>query len=92
MKPTTLPQHFYTHVDKHGRIVIPAELREQLGLQPGAEVSLTVRDDRLTIENVKRAIHRMRGIGLKIKPELAGLSIVDEFIADRREEAKREMD
>jgi AbrB family looped-hinge helix DNA binding protein len=32
-------------IDKAGRVVIPAAIREQLGLEPGTELELTVTDD-----------------------------------------------
>ena len=90
MKAVALPKFSYTTVDKHGRIVIPAEIRAELGLEPGEEVSLLVVNGRLQIRNVGRAIEEQVGIGLRMHPELAGLSIVDEFIAEKRAEAERE--
>lgn len=90
MKSIRLPKFSYTTVDKHGRIVIPAEIRTELGLDPGEEVSLLVVDGRLQIRNVGRAIQDQVGIGLRMHPELAGNSVVDEFIAEKRAEAERE--
>lgn len=37
-------------VDTKGRIVIPSEVREQLGLQPGSEVAVSVTSDRAIVE------------------------------------------
>jgi AbrB family looped-hinge helix DNA binding protein len=90
MEKMGLPKYVYTHVDKHGRIVIPADMRAELGLDPGEEVSLQIKDGRLQVRNVKRAIREHVGIGLRMHPELAGQSIVDEFIAEKRAEAERE--
>jgi AbrB family looped-hinge helix DNA binding protein len=43
-----------------GRVVIPAEFRRQLDLQPGAEVILDVTDGDLRIRSLRRAIERAR--------------------------------
>ena len=36
-------------VDKYGRIVIPKEVRERLGIEENSELTLTVRDDEIVI-------------------------------------------
>jgi AbrB family looped-hinge helix DNA binding protein len=79
-----------TQVDKHGRIVIPIEVREELGLQPGEQVVLRIEDGTLRLENLRRAIRRSRGIARAGLGDLGGRSLVDEFIAQRRAEAERE--
>ena len=89
-QPISLPKYVYTHVDKHGRIVIPADIRAALGLEPGEEVSLEVNDGRLEIQNVTRAIRESRGIARRLGNIDPSRSIVDEFIAERRAEAERE--
>ena len=40
-------------IDKAGRLVIPAQIRDQLGLAPGSEVEISVDD--LSIRLVRRA-------------------------------------
>jgi len=39
-----------TTIDRAGRIVIPKTIREQVGLTPGAEVEIELRDGRIEIE------------------------------------------
>jgi bifunctional DNA-binding transcriptional regulator/antitoxin component of YhaV-PrlF toxin-antitoxin module len=88
--PDNLPRNFSTQIDKHGRIVIPAQLRNHLGLDPRMKVLLIPEDDQFRVVSVSTATERLRGIvrrELGIPPER---SIVDEFIAEKRAEAARE--
>ncbi|MGD0912499.1 MAG: AbrB/MazE/SpoVT family DNA-binding domain-containing protein [Terracidiphilus sp.] len=75
-------------VGEKGRIVIPAEMREALGIKPGDSVDVIVRDHEVRISTraarLKQAQERVR----KLIPP--GVSLADELIAERREEAKRE--
>lgn len=69
----------------NGRIVIPAALREQLGLEPGATLFLEAKDGVLHVEALPARIRR-------IQQELApfrspGILASDELIAQRRAEA-----
>lgn len=41
-----------TTIDKAGRVVIPAPLRERAGLTPGTEIEISVEDTGLRIERV----------------------------------------
>ena len=41
-----------TTIDKAGRVVIPAAIRERAGFLPGAELEITVDDTGLRIERV----------------------------------------
>lgn len=41
-----------TTIDKAGRVVIPAPLRERAGLTPGTEIEITVEDTGLRVERV----------------------------------------
>ena len=41
-----------TTIDKAGRVVIPAAVRERAGLTPGAELELTLEDSGLRLERV----------------------------------------
>ena len=83
-----------TQVDKHGRIVIPADLRERLQLLPGEEVWLRVVDGELRIIGLRKAVRRARG-SIRRRLEAMGVdlnsrSLVDEFIAERRAESEHE--
>ncbi|MGB6131993.1 MAG: AbrB/MazE/SpoVT family DNA-binding domain-containing protein [Acidobacteriaceae bacterium] len=73
---------------ENGRVVIPAEVRRELGVESGGEIILERQENgyRLTtrrqrIEEAQRYLRRF------IKP---GASLVDELIAERREAAKHE--
>jgi bifunctional DNA-binding transcriptional regulator/antitoxin component of YhaV-PrlF toxin-antitoxin module len=71
-----------------GRLVVPVELRRELSLDEGSE--LTIRSDghRLILEPRAEVLRRLRG--RFERPTKDGLSLADELLADRREEARRE--
>ena len=53
-----------------GQIVIPAEIRKKLGIEPGQKVSLSIEDDKAVIAALpKDPIKAMRGI-LKGRPSM----------------------
>jgi AbrB family looped-hinge helix DNA binding protein len=69
-------------------VVIPADFRRQLDLQPGAEVILEVADGELRIRSVRRAIERAQALVRRHVP--ADASLADELIRDRQEAARVE--
>ena len=77
-----------TKVDRHGRIVIPAEYRRALGLREGDPVMVQLDDGELRVLTRAQAIRRAQEIVAKyVSP---GRSLVDELITERRAEAARE--
>jgi len=79
---------YRSRVDKSGRISIPAELRGELGLSPGSRV-LVVKDDAgVHLETPAHALRSLQDYFRKLVPP--GVSLADELIAERREEAARE--
>lgn len=77
-----------TKVDRHGRVVIPAEYRRALGLREGDPVMVQLDDGELRVLTRAQAIRRAQEIVAKyVSPER---SLVDELIAERRAEAARE--
>ena len=77
-----------TRMSKEGRVLIPAEFRHALGLQAEEPLRMYVVDGELRIVSRRQGIRRAQAIAAKAKP--VGVSVVDEFIAERRAEAARE--
>lgn len=71
-----------------GRIVIPAEVRQRLGLAVGTDLVMTVEDDCAVLMNAKAARHRARQ---RVRRYVApGASLSKELLAERKKEAGRE--
>ena len=70
-----------------GRVVIPAAVRRELGFKTGDRLVGRLEEDRLVIESVDVALERIRKMFDVIPRDV---SLVDELIAERREEARRE--
>jgi AbrB family looped-hinge helix DNA binding protein len=77
-----------TKVTQGGRIVIPAEMRKQLGIEIGEDLNLQLENDSLRVTTRQAALRRIQQKLRELAPE--GLSLVDELIADRRREAENE--
>ena len=76
-----------TKLGQGGRIVLPAEFREALGVNIGDELILSLKDDEVRVYTRRAAIKRAQGMLKHIAP---GRSLVDELIQERRAEAARE--
>lgn len=75
-------------IDGAGRIVIPAEMRAAMLVKPGDTVTARVENGEFRITSPDVAVRRAQDLARKLIPD--GVSLVDELIADRREEARRE--
>jgi AbrB family looped-hinge helix DNA binding protein len=76
-------------LNANGRIVIPAKVRQELGVQPGDTILMEAEDGVLRIESVQTRIARIqREFAHLVKP--GGPLASDELIAERRAEARRE--
>jgi AbrB family looped-hinge helix DNA binding protein len=76
-------------LDRAGRILIPAKLRAELSVRPGDPVVLETKGDELRVRPYREAIREAQAIIRQYIPD-AERSLVDELIAERRNEAKRE--
>ena len=75
-------------IGEKGRIVIPAAMREALGISVGDSVVLCVKDDELHISTIRGRIRRaQRNVRHLVPPETL---VSDDFSAERREAAKNE--
>ena len=75
-------------VGEKGRLVIPAAMREALGIGVGDAVDLRVEDDELRISTMRSRIRRAQERIRQVIPP--GISLSEELSAERREAAKHE--
>jgi AbrB family looped-hinge helix DNA binding protein len=73
-----------TKLTEGGRVVIPAEYRQALGLHIGDELILRLENGEMRIFTPQQAIKRVQEL---VSPYLSqGSSLADELIAERRME------
>jgi len=85
-----MPHRSKVKIAKNGRLVIPAEFRKALGVAGGGEIVLRWEDDELRISTMKQNVERAQRHARQYLKR--GESVVDEFIAERRQAAKRELE
>lgn len=78
-------------IGKQGRVVIPAEIRRALDLQPGTVLTFSVRDGEVVISTPMAAARKLQEIFAKA-PRKPGVLASEQLIAERRAEAKRELE
>lgn len=72
---------------QQGRLVIPADVRAELGLTAGDRLHLHLTGRRLVIESQKDAASELRGLASGVE---RSRSLVDELLAERRAAAASE--
>ena len=72
----------------NGRLNIPADMRRALGLEGAGRVILRMDEHGIHITTREHALQRVRELVAPYRRE--GASMVDELIAERREEAARD--
>jgi AbrB family looped-hinge helix DNA binding protein len=75
----------HTRISANGRIVIPAAMREKLGLRKDESVVMEIQDGTLRIESYLSRIRRIQAEFAHLSP--AGLLASEELILERRQEA-----
>jgi AbrB family looped-hinge helix DNA binding protein len=84
-----------TKVDSKGRIVLPQEVRERLGITPGSEVEIREEDGKAVVEpedDPERIIERMEHLIAETSPadgETRPLDDVDPIARKHREVVRR---
>jgi AbrB family looped-hinge helix DNA binding protein len=73
-------------IGQGGRVVIPAELRKVLGVQPGDHVVMEAADGELRLRSLNKAVADAQALIRQYIPA-AVPSLVEELIAERREAA-----
>lgn len=79
---------YRSRIDKSGRIVLPAEVRESLGVSEGDSVLVVQEGETVEILTMREAIRQAQEFFCRLVP--ADVSLADELIRERREEAARE--
>ena len=77
------------HLGRQGRLVIPAALRRLLGFEEGDTLVARSQEGRLILEKQETIKRRLKARFSQLPEET---SLANELIAERREEAKREVD
>ena len=75
-------------VQENGRMILPVELRQALGLGKGDRVVLQCVDDRIELTTARLSRSRVQARVRAQFPDAE--NVVDEFLAERRVEARRE--
>lgn len=70
-----------------GRLVIPAAMREALGVKPGDDMALELEDGELKVKSYRSVIRELQAEFSELVP--AGKGLIDEFLEQRREEQQR---
>jgi AbrB family looped-hinge helix DNA binding protein len=86
IEPTELKAR--TRLGQKGRIVIPAPMREALGVNPGGVLDMRLVDGELRISTIRSRILRAQQNVRHLVPP--GTLVSDELSAERREAAKNE--
>jgi AbrB family looped-hinge helix DNA binding protein len=79
---------YRTVISSKGQVVIPAELRQQFGLDKGTPATWTEEHGRLVLTPItKQRLRELRGF---FKPKPGEPSMFEELFAERERERKRE--
>lgn len=79
---------YRTVISSKGQVVIPAELREQFGLEKGTRATWSEEKGRLVLTPMTaRRLSEIRGF---LKPKPGEPSMFDEHLAERQRERERE--
>jgi AbrB family looped-hinge helix DNA binding protein len=78
----------HVRIGPGGRVVIPAEFRKALGLEIGDDMVMELANGELRLRSFDADLKRVQEIVRQYVPE--GVSLADELIRERREEAARE--
>jgi AbrB family looped-hinge helix DNA binding protein len=79
-----------TRIGEKGRLVIPAEIREAMGIKTGDSVDVSFDNYEIRVSTIRSRIRRAQERARQIiRP---GVSLSEELMAERREEARKELE
>lgn len=77
-----------TKVTDAGRVVIPARFRKAFGIREGEDVVFSTDEHGIRITPLRQAVRQAQDYFASLAP--AGVSLSDELLRERREEAARD--
>jgi len=75
---------FTIHVDRSGRLVLPAAVRRRMGLERGGAAIVSVREDGALLSTPLQRVRDLQQWARKFRKP--GESVVDEFLKDKKKE------
>jgi AbrB family looped-hinge helix DNA binding protein len=90
MQQSRSPEYARVRVDAAGRVVVPSDLRQRLGIEPGHDLILTADAQGIHLQTFEQAVKAVQEAFAPYR--VPGVSVVDELIREREEEARREYD
>ncbi len=81
-------QVYHVTLGAAGRVVIPAEIRRALSLKEGDEIVFEMDEGRVRLASQDALLKEVQAFFREGLPD--GVSLVDELLAERRSEARRE--
>ena len=77
-----------TRLGPGGRVVIPADIRDAMGMKQGDALLVSLENNELRLVTLAASVRELQAITNKYHRK--GVSLVDEFIAEKRAEQARE--
>ena len=81
---------YHAQVTADRQVVLPDELAEELGLTPGNALVIEREDGKLVLKSYEQVVREVQTEFRAMMPADYTGSLVDDLIAERREEARRE--
>jgi AbrB family looped-hinge helix DNA binding protein len=78
---------YHTVISSKGQVVVPVELRKQLGLKSGCRAVWKERNGELLLTSIEHILDELQGI---LKPLPGQPSAFEESLAERERQRKRE--
>jgi AbrB family looped-hinge helix DNA binding protein len=82
-----MTEYIRAKVTDAGRVVIPAELRKEFGIEEGEDVIFSKDEQGIRITTLREAIRQAQEYFSSLAP---GVSLSEELLRERREEARKE--
>lgn len=90
LAPTNDSAEYTAVLGPQGRIVVPAQIRKKLGLEPGTVVTIWEEGGRIHLRSRAAAREAAKKMFRDVRSPTSE-SLVDELIAERRAEAARDL-